>query len=348
MHHYKQRQYSQLIVILSALLFSLPGYAFSQITFHTVEQGRNAIIDESIEPYFSILEPMEMQAKTAGKVKKDKLEIMRANTREIYQQAVLPFTQKDKDTLNWYVSHYATSLEKSYPLLNKTPWKFVKLQNHIEGALPHTRGDTIVLHEDMLNRLTQAKESLGKQALLGPGTVVVHELVHVAQRYNAAAFNKLYQHWGFQKITYPADNAWLKKHQLINPDGVKVDWVYPVTVNNSQHWIMPIVIWAEGEERKNMPADFRMRAIYMKNTNGKWKIQTRDDQRPVTKSITAHTEMLRAFPQVHGLYHPNEIAAEMIVNMMVFDHYLDHAQLDTSIKQAWNNIFSPVRQALTN
>jgi hypothetical protein len=63
--------------------------------------------------------------------------------------------------------------------------------------------------------------------------------------------------------------------------------------------------------------------------------------------LSEQEPLLRAFPRVHGLYHPNEIAAEMIVSMMVFDHYLDHSALDPRIVNAWEKVFSPVRQAVT-
>lgn len=336
-----------LAFVLYTLLLSLPTHAFSSITFHSVEQGRQVIIDESFAPYFSRLQAMEMQAKTAGKVKKDNLEVMRSNTRKVYQQAVLPFSAEDKKTLNWYIKHYSKILKKSYPLLAKTPWKFVKLKNHIEGALPHTRGSTIVLHEAMLNRLTQAKSIQAEQALQGAGTVLVHELVHVAQRQNINAFHKLYKQWGFRKAKIDLTNAWLQQHQLINPDGVNVEWIYPVNNQDIRNWILPVVTWNEGNTLRHMPGDFRMRAVSVYSKNGTWKITSAENGRPAMSVLREQESLQRAFPRVHGLYHPNEIAAEMIVNMMVFDHYVDHSSLDPRLVNAWKNVFSPVRQAVT-
>lgn len=344
--------YKQLALILCSLLFSFPSHASSPITFHSVEQGRQAIIDESFEPYFSRLQAMEMQAKTAGKVTKDNLEIMRSNTRKVYQQAVIPFSAEDKKTLNWYIKHYSQILNISYPLLANTPWKFVKLKNHIEGALPHTRGDTIVLHEAMLNRLTQAKSIQAEQALQGAGMVLVHELVHVAQRQNINAFHKLYKQWGFRKAKIDLTNAWMQQHQLINPDGVNVEWIYPVNNQDKRNWILPVVTWNEitgnkGNTLRQMPRDFRMRAISVYSKTGTWKITSTENGRPAMSDLRKQESLQRAFPRVHGLYHPNEIAAEMIVNMMVFDHYVDHSSLDPRIVSAWKNVFSPVRQAVT-
>lgn len=345
----------QLALILCSLLFSVTSFAFSSITFHSVEQGRQAIIDESFEPYFSLLQPMEMQAKTAGRVKQDKLQVMRNNTRKVYQQAVLSFSAEDKETLTWYTRHYSKILNKSYPLLAKTPWKFVKLKNYIEGALPHTRGDTIVLHEAMLNRLSQAKSIQGEQALQGAGTVLVHELVHVAQRQNINAFHKLYKQWGFRKVKLESDNAWMKQHQLINPDGVNLEWIYPINIQNQRNWILPVVSWnevtwneSEGNALRQMPRDFRMRAISVQKKNGTWEVTTTRNAKPVMARLSEQEPLLRAFPGVHGLYHPNEIAAEMIVSMMVFDNYVDHTSLDPRIVKAWGKVFSPVRQAVTN
>lgn len=332
--------------ILCAILLSISTHAVSSVTFHSVEQGRKAIIDESYEAYFSRLQPTEMQAKTAGKVAKDKLDKMRSDTRKVYQQAVMPFSNEDKDTLKWYIKHYSELLRKSYPLLARTAWKFVKLDNYIEGALPHTRGDTIVLHQAMLKRLSQARTIQGEQALQGAGTVLVHELVHVAQRQNIKAFHNLYKQWGFRKIKLDSTNAWMKQHQLINPDGVNVEWIYPVTNNSKENWILPVVTWSEGNSLRHMPGDFRMRAVSIQEKNGTWRILTGKEHRPLMKSLKTQETLLRAFPRVHGLYHPNEIVAEMIVSMMIFDNYVDHAILEPRIVDAWNKIFFPVRKAL--
>ena len=198
---------------LCSLFFSLPINAFSNVTFLTVEQGRDAIVDEKFDLYFSRLQPMEMMAKTAGKVKKDSVEKMRKNTRAVYQDAVMAFTSEDKATLTWYAKHYS-QVFKSYPLLANTPFTFVKLDKYIEGGLPHTRGEAIVLHEAMINGLTRAKSVQGEKALDGAGTVLIHELVHVAQRNNVNGFHDLYKKWGFRKIKLYSNSTWMKKHQL--------------------------------------------------------------------------------------------------------------------------------------
>ena len=80
--------------------------------------------------------------------------------------------------------------------------------------------------------------------------------------------------------------------------------------------------------------------------NGTWKITTTEDGRPVMSNLQNQETLRRAFPRVRGLYHPNEISAEMIISMLIFDNYVDHATLEPRIIKAWKNIFEPVRQAL--
>lgn len=336
-----------LILVLCSLFFSLPTNAYSTVTFLTVEQGRHAIVDEKFEHYFSRLQPMEMMAKTAGKVRKDNIEKMRKNTRVIYQDAVMAFSSEDKATLSWYTKLYSKLFNKSYPLLANTPFTFVKLDKYIEGGLPHTRGDTIVLHEAMINKLTRAKSLQGEKALYGVGSVLIHELVHVAQRKNVNAFHDLYKGWGFRKIKLHSNSSWMKKHQLINPDGVNLEWIFPIYNNNQRQWILPAVTWSEGTNLKQMPGDFRMRAISVRDNNGKWDVIIGDDHRPVMGSLMTQESLRKTFPSVHGLYHPNEIVAEMIVSLVTFDNYIDKSKIKPNIVNAWEKIFSPVRKVLT-
>ena len=337
-----------IIVYVYTFLLGLPGITYAEITFHSVEQGQKIIIDETYEKYFSRLQSAEMMAKTAGKVKDGDLGQMRKDTRKVYQQAVKEFTSEDKTTLTWYVNQYSSIFKKSYPTLARTPWKFVKLDNYIEGSLPHTREDTIVLHDALVKQLTRARQQQGGQALVGIGTVLVHELIHVAQRNDMKSFERVYQQWGFKRVAINTNSKWMLEQQLINPDGTNIEWIYPVKAEGKKMWILPVVTWSEGKQLKIMPFDFRMTAITVKQSNNKWKIAEEENGRPQMKDLAAYNDYINAFPGVNSHYHPNEIIADMIVTMMIYDHFVDKQKLQPQAIKGWETAFSPLRKLTIN
>ena len=151
--------------------------------FLAAGEARVAIIDESREKYFSRLQPMEMAAKTGRPLTAKSIAAQRAETRRRYQKGVLDFSETEKSTIRWYTAAIQQKLERAYPALARTPWQFIKVADNIEGGLPHTRGDNIVLSRGFLTWLLRIKEKGPEfSALFDGGTVLLHELIHVHQR----------------------------------------------------------------------------------------------------------------------------------------------------------------------
>src|SRR5580693_449405 len=75
-----------------------------ELTLSPPDQARAAIVDETAEPYFKRLQPIEMAAKTGAPVPGQNLAEQQDNCRKRYQDAVQDFTPAEKQAISWYVS----------------------------------------------------------------------------------------------------------------------------------------------------------------------------------------------------------------------------------------------------
>lgn len=315
-------------VLLFVLLVGTGAVAYAdegpEITFLDGEAAREAIVDESMEPYFSLLQPMEMQAKTGSAVPGETLEEQRAVCRARFQEAVGAFTEPEQAAIRWYVGEYHELLRESYPLFTKTPWRFLKLKPPAEGGLPHTRGPCVVLPPGVVRMLVIAKSRAPDGALQGVGGVLLHEQLHVVQRSHPARMERFYREtWNFLRPETIERGAWLERHQVVNPDGVDTRWVYPFESDGETRWIQPNVILSRGEGPKKMPGDLQMVAIELEQTGTGFAVKQGDDGLPVFESLFFCKPYLAAFPGTYTSYHPNETMADVFVKLVVHDHVLE-------------------------
>lgn len=69
------------------------------ITFMDIEAGKVAIIDDSLDPYFDRMQPMEMSAKTGSPITGQTLAEQRAQCRQRDQAGVQEFTDAEKEVI---------------------------------------------------------------------------------------------------------------------------------------------------------------------------------------------------------------------------------------------------------
>ncbi|HXE53850.1 MAG TPA: hypothetical protein VN541_12585, partial [Tepidisphaeraceae bacterium] len=187
------------------------------------DAARKAIVDESVEPYFSLLQPMDMTAKTGRPIVGSTIEQQRDECRGRYADAVREFTEEEKDGIRWYLDRIVPEAAKDFPRLARTPWSFIKVSGTIEGGLPHTRGQHIILPETLVAQLVRPTATRDPEwlALANFGEMLIHEQTHVIQRKRKAEFAKFYEQvWGFQHARSIETGDWLTVHQVLDPDGV--------------------------------------------------------------------------------------------------------------------------------
>jgi hypothetical protein len=303
------------------------------IKFLNIEEAKAEIINDSIDPYFSRLQPMEMSAKTGSPIEGRTIEEQRQQCRERYQAGVRQFSDEEKEIIRRCVNRVYSVLEKKYPLFAKTPWSFLKVSDEIEGGLPHTRDKYIVLSESTCNRIAAFSRTDPERVFQYSG-LLVHEQMHVFQRVNPDFFDSLYTDmWGFIKAGEIDSCPWLDKHQLINPDGTDCCWVLPVKQADDTRYILPLVVFAEGGNLKRMPNDFRMIAVEMINDNGHFSPKLTGNSKPIFKDLFKVPEYCRVFPTTMNMYHPNESCASVFTDIALADLFNLQRQQPDNVKK---------------
>ncbi len=214
---------------------------------------------------------MEMSAKTGKPITGDTPEARLAELRTRYAAAVQEFTPEEKQTLDWFVT-LIDQLVADYPLYAKTPWQFIKVAPTLESGFSHTRAGAVVLTANTVRRLTAARAAAGgkdpdpsNRAAVAAAGLLLHEKSHVIQRQHPKIVADLFINvWHFEHPKTVDLGPWLTSHQLLNPDGPDLHWVYKLPPSNSalstldgqtgDHYILPMIIFsASGPEA---PANF--------------------------------------------------------------------------------------------
>jgi hypothetical protein len=317
-----------------ALLFALAAPAIGRepttraaapaVEFLDQDSATKAIVDETMEPYFKLLQPMEMSVKTAEPIGQGTLDEQRDRCRQRYQAAVQNFSAEEQDALRWYVSKLEPLVEKDYPLYAHTPWSFIKLNAKFEGGMPHTRGSHIVLSGQFLKGLIQSRAKGPEWMSLAQfGDVLLHEQSHVVQRENPGQFAKLFAGlWKFKHAGMVQGCDWITQHQLVNPDGVDVNWVFPIKDGDTTRWIWPLVVFGDVDDaNKATFADMQMVAIDLEAMGvNSFKAKVGADGKPVMHELMSLAEYVSVFWPSQNIYHPNEAAADLFAKIVVIHH----------------------------
>lgn len=298
-----------------------------RIEFLPQTQARAAIIDETVEPYFQLLGAVEIGAKTGEPAPPGAPDQQRRATRQRYQTGVLEFTAPEQQAIGRTARDIGRALDGHYARFRRQPWRLIKVSDRIEGGLPHTRGDCIILGEGVVPamRLTEGSDpGLLRREF---ANLLVHEQMHVLQRLNPELFADLYTRvWGFEQAG-SIDTAGVGP-VVVNPDGVDLNWVYPLREGDTVRYIAPRIVFAPGVEHPRMPWDFRMIAVELRrdgpayraavDSAGSAKVRPLSDEK-------GYLADLRREP-ISSLYHPNEIAAEMFAGIVTVEYLSPDSQ----------------------
>lgn len=338
----------RLLLILLAAATAL-GAGEPAIVFPPPAEARDAIVDDRLEPYFSVLQPLEMAAKTGAPLTAGTLDEQREECRRRYRAGIDEFTAEEQELLRWCVGRVVPLIADDYPLVARTPWRFLKLAPTIEGGLPHTRGDCIVFSGTLLAPLLALKATAEHQTLLHLGKLLLHEQLHVVQRRHPALFVDLYTRvWGFHRAPPIAETPWLVEHHLANPDGVVCDWIFPIEEGGTTRWIWPLVIFGEVDGIARMPADFVMAAIPLTRDGERFAVAVpAADGRPAYTNLLHERAYAARFAGSTNIYHPNEAAADLFANLVVIDRLFDRAQMPAERLARLEQALAPLRAWFT-
>lgn len=338
-------QYSVCILLC---LYGMAGVSHGAdkppIEYMSSGQAQQKITQETIQPYFSLLQPREMVAKTGQPLATDNLPQQRLETRRRYAAAVLDFSPEEKQALAWYLAEIIPVLQQYYPKLAATPWRFIKVNNTIEGGLPHTREDFIVLSQAMLDFFVSSYAGMSRaERMERAGVILLHEIVHVYQRQHPTAFDSLYTGWGFVKAAQlDLSGEWFTRRQIINPDAIYSNWIIKLEAEG-QHWFLPYLILESTQAVPAMPEEFRMLGIRLQsNAKGYQPVYTVAGEPDYF--YLGQSQAYRArFAGASSLYHPHEIAADYFSRLVVLDHFIERSALSQEQRTALERVFAPSR-----
>ena len=294
-----------------------------RIEFLSKVEGEKAILDETFESYFSLLQEAEISAFISEKVKNSEIEVSRAYAKERFSSAVVDFSSDEKECINFVINKVNSTLqENNLSTMANHPWRLIKIEDWLCGGFAHTRGTYIILsqkHIDHLSKtwsknMTQEDEDI---LVKNFGALLVHEQLHSIQRTYKSKFIDLYtNYWGFVMAENIENDSSIQIMQVSNPDAPIAEWLIPDTTDQTKcYWVRTLL--KECSEIPVMGKDFTDKVFVLKKDKDEYRLQ-RDSSGKLTElkltDISFYTE---SFPVSRGIDHPNEISAYMFSDYFV-------------------------------
>jgi hypothetical protein len=339
-----------LLAIIAALVGTPPLVAQDEpavaIRFLTQKEAAVAIVDEATEPYFSLMQPAEMLAKTSVPLEATDLVKQRDECRQRYRDAAREFTDDEKAAVTDAVNEIHDALKSAYPLVADTPWNFIKLDPSIEGGFPFTHGACIVLPDWVAVKMAQLAKAKQHPARSRFGEILLHEQCHVVQRAHAALFADLYVNvWGFVRAKGLPSCPWLDRVQILDPDGVDTGWVFPSKSGATTTYWQPLVTLDPDAKRPRMPKDFVVVGVALDRKGASFVPRVPKDAKdgkPEMRELELVEGYTAAFGRVPENFHPNETCAVMFSWLAMQEHVaregpglVSHAEVDFTKFRAW-------------
>lgn len=207
-----RKLFAILLLIGGAISFA---HAAPKYTFASVKSGQNIL--SANDNYMNRMAPAEI----AIRVFSPKADKTSDDLKSLYIANVLEWTNEEKSQIAALIESNTERL-KSVNHLLPNEITFVKVNNKVEGGLPHTRGHAIILPAAKL-----------------PVTdnLFYHELFHVLSREQKAKHQSLYGLIGFQSCDFTPTQE-IRKKSLTNPDVPAESYYLPVTINDKPSAIM--------------------------------------------------------------------------------------------------------------
>ncbi len=296
------------------------------IAFLSRDEAGKAIVEEKIEPYFTLLSALDMSAKTGSAIAADNRDAQLAEVKTRYREAMRDFTDAEKEALTAALTRLQPTLKEHYPLFARTPWSLIKKASSLEGGAHFTREAHIVLSEQFPAAVASAREKRkpDEVARMALG-LLLHEQCHVLQRLHPKLFAGMYaQFWRMERFEKIAGTTWLDERNAVNPDGVDVNWIVPVKMKEGdaevERHVWPRILYKTTQGVPRMFADMEMVLVDVERAGEGWRVKSGDDGTPSRQPLNKAASFAALFP--HGnAYHPNEAAAAAIPAIILADAF---------------------------
>jgi len=281
--------------------------------FATPEEAAEALIGGPDRAYIDGLNLREMRARWPSMPQTQDPDAGRAALRAFYAARTRSFTDTERSALADIVAWCSERVAPRSTLFARTPWSFVKVDGSVEGGMPHTRGDSIVLPAPFLARMVEASArwANGSRATTRPGAdVLLHEQTHVLQRQQPARFESLHVDvYGFRRMSPPPRSTWHDTHVVANPDAPELCWAWQRPEAAGGSWIVPSVVLPDGAA----PTLDAMQPVALEVTQreGRWSFVD-DATLARAPALGAVRDYGARFDWTDENFHPNELTADLV------------------------------------
>lgn len=195
-----------------------------------------------------------------------------------YCNACLEFSVEERRNITNFISRY--------PILQETSWKFIKLPDSVDFGFPFTIGDAIAMPQWLADSFSPLSLS-SKRSLF---KTLIHESIHITQRFNPDIFENLYQtQMNWRKTPDLIIPSSIRETSVTNPDGYD-NWI--AQTPEGDFWYSLIL---------NEAGKLSKQAYPVADAGGARKV---DGQKPINiDRFKKHHE------NIENCYHPNEVFA---------------------------------------
>lgn len=187
--------------------------------------------------------------------------------------------------------------------------EFIKVKNHIENSLPHTREKKIILSENWFDtyyyKYSKNKNFINHDKYLQ--RLIAHEQFHIFQRFNPHLINKLYKdYWNMEKYNDKLPIEILNINRT-NPDALPdQNWLFRIDTYN---FILPLCVYDSNPTSISDTSNIYIEVI---KKNNKFLIINLDDQLKNRKLLINNKKFKEYFGEESANnYHPNELSSSL-------------------------------------
>lgn len=149
--------------------------------------------------------------------------------KEDYQTEIKDLNETERIMTRKLYNHILEIIEEKQPNVSKLilgikdGLRFAKFTHKLEGNMPHTHKNIIILPEYMYDFISNNSTS---ESFKKHGATIIHEICHVLQRYYHSQFSDLYDKWNFHKYNISQIDHNIVGRIRVNPDGLDSNWIW--------------------------------------------------------------------------------------------------------------------------
>jgi len=198
-----------------------------------------ASIDQAItiltanDTYMRQLQPMEIGIKNRNSQKTTVDDL-----KTTYSQNVISLTDAEKNAIIRAINSIQNNLTPYEEFLPKKVL-IAKINENIEGGLPHTRGDMILFSQTVLDEFAETTKKDPAAERYNLASLFLHELHHVLSRHNKDRHDEYFSLIGFRPCNFEEPTS-LRAMRLSNPDAPINQHYVPIKTRKG-NGIMPFL-----------------------------------------------------------------------------------------------------------